>query len=166
MKRISGTYLLLGTNIGDRFENLQKALELIEFQAGKILKKSSVYETAAWGFEDQATFLNMVVCIETDYSPEELLKIINTIEISLGRIRYEKWKERTIDIDILYYDNLIINSSSLIIPHPGITQRKFTLIPLVELIPDQIHPVLKLSQKELLSRCSDPLNVDKLQEEL
>ena len=124
-----------------------------------MIKKSSVYQTAAWGKPDQYDFLNQAVQVKTSLSPTQVLEIILSIESDLGRQRNEKWDARTIDIDILYFGNQIINSSNLLVPHASLHLRKFALIPLVELAPDFIHPIFKKSNRVLLEECSDNLPV-------
>ncbi len=155
-------YILLGTNLGNREENLHQAIKNLDQETGKVLEKSSIYETAAWGIEYQPSFYNQVIKINTDLSPEILLKKILEIELEMGRIRIKKWYTRLIDIDILYYDTILHNSSSLIIPHKEIPNRKFTLIPLVEIAPDYIHPVYLKTNQELLNLCNDELEVKKV----
>ena len=130
---MEGIYLGLGTNLGDREEHLENALILIEKKIGPILKKSTIHETKAWGNINQPDFLNMVIRIDTGLSPKELLKYCLEIENKLGRVRTEKWGERIIDIDILYYNDLIINEKYLTIPHPYIFDRDFVLNPLKEI---------------------------------
>lgn len=159
---MKGKYLLLGTNLGDRKRNLSSACASIEKYLGKIIQKSSIYESDAWGFHDQPSFYNQVLKIKTILSPEELLKRISHIEKNMGRIRQEKWKERLIDIDILYYDNKIINDTQLVVPHPEIQNRKFTLVPLCEISPHEFHPVLKKTNLQLLEGLTDPLGVKKI----
>lgn len=151
-------YLLLGTNLGNRENNLQIAKEQLTAHQLTIKKESSVYETAAWGLEDQPSFLNQVVIVDSNKNPERILIIINIIEALMGRVRNEKWAQRLIDIDILYYGNFIVDKPSLKIPHPEIQNRRFTLLPLVELCLDYIHPVLNKTQSELLNECPDYLN--------
>ena len=155
---MNGIYLLIGTNLGDRLANLRKAEQLLMENRVKVLDESSVYETEPWGESDQAWFLNAVLQVETIKSPIDLLETCLSIEEKMGRVRKEKWKERIIDIDILYYADEILDEKELTIPHPGIPERKFTLIPLVELCPDERHPILELTQLELLSKCSDKLD--------
>lgn len=157
---MSGIYLLLGSNIGRRFKNLERARELIVSNGITIRKESSIYETAAWGNEDQEAFLNQVIEIESNKAPQRLLKITQQIENEMGRVRYEKWGKRLIDIDILYFKDLIFNEDDLSLPHPGIADRRFTLVPLVEIAADLEHPELKKSQGELLSECTDILEVN------
>jgi 2-amino-4-hydroxy-6-hydroxymethyldihydropteridine diphosphokinase len=153
------TYLLLGTNLGDRKRNLEQAIELLEVKGLKIKGRSSIYETAAWGFVDQPSFYNQALEAMTDYSPKELLLIVKSVENEMGRIKKEKWQERLIDIDILFYNDMIVNDEHLVIPHPEMQNRKFALIPLVELTANQIHPVLRKTTMELLDECEDKLEV-------
>lgn len=152
-------YLLLGSNLGDRETNLGMARSLIENSLGTIIQSSSIYESAAWGKEDQPDFLNQVIKIQTQINPHALLEKLAWAETSLGRLREVKWGERIIDIDILFYENEIIEEEKLTIPHPGIPIRRFTLLPLSEIAPDLIHPLLKKSIRELLDECEDPLKV-------
>lgn len=148
-------FLGLGSNLGNRAENLLMAQELIEEKVGKILSKSSIYETAAWGITEQNAFLNQVLEIETIFSPNAVLHLVLKIEKDMGRIREIKWGERNIDIDILYYNNEIISTENLMVPHPFIQERKFVLVPLCEIAPAFIHPKLKQSNLELLKNCQD-----------
>jgi len=158
---MKGKYLLLGTNLGNREKNLSIAIVKIRKSLGEVLQQSSIYESEAWGFRDQPSFLNQVIRIKTSLSPEELLKGIAEIEKNMGRIREEKWKERLIDIDILYYEDVILNHNQLVIPHPEIQNRNFTLVPLCEISGTEIHPVLKKTNDELLEASNDPLGVRK-----
>jgi 2-amino-4-hydroxy-6-hydroxymethyldihydropteridine diphosphokinase len=155
-------YLLLGTNLGDRLQNLLVARNLIEITAGKIITESSIYETAAWGETDQPKFLNQVVEIDSDLHPHELLQELMNIESAMGRIRERKWGPRLIDIDILLYGEMIIQSETLTIPHPAMHQRRFTLLPLAEIAKDLVHPLLQKSIEDLLELCSDNLPVEKI----
>ncbi|WP_299823717.1 2-amino-4-hydroxy-6-hydroxymethyldihydropteridine diphosphokinase [uncultured Pontibacter sp.] len=152
-------YLLLGGNLGNRTLYLQQARESINQRVGSITHTSKVYETAAWGKTDQPTFLNQVLEVESMLSPEQVLQSINTIEHELGRIRQEHWGARVIDIDILFYDDLVQQTQRLTIPHPQLHLRRFTLMPLVEIAPDLVHPVLGQSIKQLLEGCPDKLEV-------
>ena len=154
MKKI---YLSLGTNQGSRLENLQTACILLSNYAIKIKTSSPIYETAPWGKSDQPWFYNLVLEIDSPYEPNQLLKICLGIEKKLGRIRKIKWGQRIIDIDILYFGDLIIETEYLKIPHPEIQNRRFNLLPLVVLNPLLIHPKLKKNQKELLAHCDDDL---------
>ena len=159
---MEGVFLLTGSNLGDRIAHLQSAAQQIEQACGKILRQSSFYQTAAWGKVDQPDFFNQVLEITTSLSPEALLRSVLTIEQQLGRIRKEKWGERSIDIDILYYGSQIVEVAELSIPHKGIASRRFVLSPLNEIAPDFIHPVLLLSNQALLAACTDPLSVERL----
>lgn len=152
-------YLLLGGNLGDRPLYLAQAMELISAAIGPIVHSSSLYETAAWGKTDQPAFLNQVVQVQTALSPEQTLQAINHIEQELGRVRQEHWGARVIDIDILFYDDLVLQSQRLTIPHPQLHLRRFTLLPLSELAPDLEHPVLHKSIAALLGSCPDNLQV-------
>jgi 2-amino-4-hydroxy-6-hydroxymethyldihydropteridine diphosphokinase len=157
-------YLLTGGNLGNRLNNLQIARELIEQEIGKIIKGSSVYQTAAWGFKDQPAFLNQALLISTSLQAETLMNILLMIEEQMGRKRSFKMGPRTIDIDILLFNCDIINSSNLTIPHPRLHVRKFALIPLAEIAPNLVHPVMHKTIDELLAACSDESDVYKFDE--
>lgn len=155
---MNGIYLLLGSNLGDRLDNLRTATKLLQQEQIKVLNESSIYETEPWGPKDQPWFLNIILQIESTFSPEELLAICLETEKYMGRIREEKWGPRLIDIDILYFNDTALETGDLQIPHPGIPDRKFTLIPMCELSPDEIHPINKQTQLEMLSKCTDELD--------
>ena len=155
-------YLLTGGNEGDRYLNMQRARTNIEHICGQLLQVSSLYETAPWGKTDQADFLNQVLLIDTKWTPAELLKLILRIEEKGGRIRTEKNAPRTIDIDILFYDQLVIDEPGLSIPHPRIADRRFVLEPLNEISPEFEHPVLHKTIHQLLLECTDELAVKKI----
>ena len=149
-------FLSLGSNLGNRTENLSQAELKIAEYIGPVNTLSSVYETEPWGFVSDSDFLNLVLCAETDLSPSGLLGRILMIESRMGRIRGEtQYKSRNIDIDILLYDNDIVDEPVLKIPHPRMHERRFVMVPIVEIAPDMVHPVLKKSMKELLESCSD-----------
>ncbi|OKL40218.1 2-amino-4-hydroxy-6-hydroxymethyldihydropteridine diphosphokinase [Pontibacter flavimaris] len=152
-------YLLLGGNLGERTLYLQQARESINQQVGTLARSSKVYETAAWGKTDQPSFLNQVLEVQTALTPEEVLQRINQIEQELGRVRHEHWGARIIDIDILFYDNLVQQTQRLTIPHPQLHLRRFTLLPLAELASELVHPVLGKSINQLLQECPDELEV-------
>lgn len=150
-------YLHTGSNIGDRMANLELANDYIEALIGHIDQKSNVYETAAWGLKDQDDFLNQALEVTTNLSPEEVLGQIKFIENKMGRVRYKKWGRRLIDIDILFFDLRIIQEERLKIPHPFLQDRNFVLAPLVEIIPDFIHPVLQKSIAQIYAESEDEL---------
>lgn len=149
----------MGTNIGNRNKNLERAREMLVSNSITIRRESNIYETAAWGKEDQEPFLNQVIEVETGKSPQRMLFIANMIEKEMGRERFEKWGSRLIDIDILYFNDIVFQEESLKIPHPEIQNRRFTLTPMVEIAPDFIHPSLQKSQSQLLEDCADSLEV-------
>jgi 2-amino-4-hydroxy-6-hydroxymethyldihydropteridine diphosphokinase len=154
--------LLLGSNMGDREINLERACNEINDGLGKIIQRSSVYETEPWGNTEQDCFLNMVVIVNSSMEAEQMMEHIISIEEKLGRVRTKKWEPRIIDIDILFYDDEIISKKNLVVPHPDLHLRKFTLMPLAEVMPAYIHPVLKKSMAELLHEIKDPLDVKKI----
>ncbi len=141
--------------MGKREENLQTAQGFITEKFGTIISLSSIYETAAWGLTEQNAFLNQVICIETKFSPTEVLQIVLEIEKTMGRIREQKWGARIIDIDILYYANKVVSLPDLEIPHPFIQERRFVLVPLCEIAGEFIHPKFKQTNLELLEKCKD-----------
>lgn len=154
-------YLLLGSNLDDRSALLKLARENIAGRIGKIIEESSIYESEAWGFNSSQRFLNQVIRIETAWSPVNLLGELLKIENDLGRIRNQagQYASRLIDIDILFFNDEIIREENLVIPHPRIQERMFTLIPLSELNNKFIHPVANKSIGELMVECTDPLGV-------
>jgi len=139
--------------------NLETAARLLQQQAGKIIKRSSLYETDAWGKTDQPDFLNQVLMMESLINAEECLQHVFSIENRMGRIRAEKNAPRIIDIDILFFNDEIINEPHLTLPHPQIQNRKFILVPMNELSPGLVHPVLHQTMAALLSTCKDELGV-------
>ena len=145
-------YLSLGTNSGNKPINLLKALACIAEKTGKILSISSVYETKPWGFESENDFLNMVVCVETSLTHVEILTLTQSIETTIGRSQKTSlsYQDRIIDIDLIAYDDLIIRSENLQLPHPLFHKRLFVLEPLHEIAPDYIHPVLKKKVSDLI----------------
>ncbi|MDR6807749.1 2-amino-4-hydroxy-6-hydroxymethyldihydropteridine diphosphokinase [Dyadobacter sp. BE34] len=154
-------FLLLGSNLGDRPQVLAAAREAIAEQAGSITNQSAIYETAPWGITDQPAFLNQVLEITTSLLPEDLLRIILNIEHDLGRVRYERWGARVIDIDILYFGQTVMDSARLTLPHPRIQDRRFVLAPLAEIAPDFIHPLFQKTSSQLLEQCPDTSAVSK-----
>ncbi|HEY5463692.1 MAG TPA: 2-amino-4-hydroxy-6-hydroxymethyldihydropteridine diphosphokinase [Hanamia sp.] len=152
-------FLITGGNIGNRNKNLQTAAALIEKRIGRIIKSSKIYETDAWGITNQPSFYNQVHIIKSTFSAKEIIKRILKIEEKMGRIRTIKNAARIIDIDILFFNDEIINEPNLNIPHAEISNRRFVLTPLNELVPEMIHPVFNKSIHELLSACKDELKV-------
>lgn len=152
-------YLLLGGNIGDIEQNLQKAIELLNKECGTIIQRSSIYKTAPWGKTDQNHFLNQAVLLINRFPAKELMGRIIGIEERMGRLRLEKYGPRLIDIDILLLNDFVIQDPGLIIPHPAMQNRRFALMPLAEIAPDLIHPVLFRTIKDLLLHCNDDLEV-------
>lgn len=155
-------FLGIGTNLGSRENNLEQAVERIVEFIGPVLKSSSIYETEPWGFQAKDEFLNLVVKVETDLTPSGLLGRILMIESLMGRVRGEnRYESRLIDIDILLYEDMVVDEESLKIPHSLMHQRRFVLVPLCELAPEMIHPILKKSCAELLEICEDKSEVRK-----
>ena len=148
-------FLSLGSNIGDRRAFLKQAAKFVHERLGEIIDRSSIYSTNAWGKRDQNDFLNAILHIKTELLPFELLAKIKEIEKEMGRVKDEHWGPRKIDIDIIYYADKIIFENDLIIPHPNMYLRNFVLIPLLEIAPMFIHPVIGLNSMELLKLCPD-----------
>lgn len=146
-------YISLGSNLGDKKYNLEKAVNKIAERAGSVSAISSIYETEPWGYESPNTFFNMVIRLESTLSPTQLLKLTQDIELEMGRTKKSigsSYQDRIIDIDIILYDDLIMETQELILPHPYFHKRKFVLEPLFEIDPELIHPVLGISIKEIL----------------
>ena len=162
MLLIEGIYLLLGTNLGDRPTNLWEAQRRIEQLAGKVTDASTYYESEAWGVTNQPNFYNQVLRIETTLSHEPLLRTLQAIEQQMGKVKLGHWRERVIDIDLLYYGNRRASTTFLSLPHPQIPNRRFTLLPLCEIAAEQVHPVLYQTHRQLLAQCPDPLQVWKV----
>ena len=155
--------LLLGSNLGNRQLVLHEARINISKNIGEIVRKSSVYETAPWGFNVSELFLNQVVEIKTPLQPDVLLTRLLEIETSMGRLRNRKtYQSRIIDLDILFYNDLVISEPDLVLPHPRLHLRRFTLIPLNELASELVHPVFGKTINTLLAECKDSLVVNKI----
>lgn len=142
-------YLGLGTNLGDRQKNLKEAIKAISLKMN-VLQRSSVYETKAWGYTNQPDFLNQVIEVNTDLTPLQLLNFVKRTETELGRVENFRYGPRLIDIDILFYGTVIRNTTRVQIPHPRLHERAFVLVPMAEMEPDFVHPVLQKTVAELL----------------
>lgn len=154
-------YLLTGGNMGVRSENLRQAADLIHQRCGIVLKRSAIYETAAWGMKEQPAFLNQALLVQTTLAPEALLNCLLEIELLMGRKRQAKYGPRIIDIDILLYNHLQFYSQTLTIPHPQLPNRRFALVCLEDLAPQLRHPVTGGTISQLLATCPDALGVQK-----
>ena len=154
-------YLLIGGNLGDRPKNLALTIQLISDRCGILLQHSSIYETAAWGMQDQPDFLNQVLLLETMLAPHPLLETLLAIEQELGRFRGEKYGPRVIDIDILLYNDAVIHEPGLQVPHPRMASRRFVLTPLAEIAGELIHPETGKNIRQMLDECEDLLPVNK-----
>lgn len=156
-------FLGIGGNIGNKHDNFREVIKIIKKELGEIIKSSSIYESPPWGFEASENFWNQVLIIETEYSPEMLLKKIIEIEGKFGRKRETgKYDSREMDIDILYYDDIFMETENLVIPHPKIFLRKFVLVPLNEIAPDFKHPLRRFTSTQLLENCKDESVILKL----
>ena len=151
---------MLGSNLGDRISLINEAIRLIGEEVGDIQGISSYYHTAPWGTEHLQPYINLALSLNTQQSPEQVLETILSIERVLGRTRNsDQNAPRSIDIDIILYDNLIINQENLTVPHPRMHLRRFVLVPLSEIVPGYVHPIFGITVKELLDKCTDSLGV-------
>ena len=162
MQYMNKVFLLIGGNMGDRLQNLHQAIALLSATCGPVIQQSAVYETAAWGKTDQAAFLNQALLLTTSLTPQELITTILSVEEEMGRLRMEKNGPRVIDIDIIFYNELVMQEPNLTIPHPQLQNRRFVLVPLHEIAPTFVHPVLHKTITELLEECKDDLAVEKV----
>lgn len=158
--------ILLGANLGDKKQMFAQVETHITDNIGNCIKKSALYSSKAWGFESDDLFYNQVLIVETEYSAHDTLLRCQAVENKCGRVRHEQagYESRTIDIDILYFNNDIIETDDLTIPHPLLHKRKFALVPLCEVLPEYIHPILLTSNKNLLANCEDEGLVEKVEE--
>lgn len=143
-------YIALGTNLGERLSNLSAAIAALAPKV-TVLAESYIYETPPWGYENQPAFLNKVIKAETGLEPGSLLEYLKQIEVGLGREKSVRWGPRLIDLDILFYDNLIIDTPPLVIPHPRLQERAFVLVPLADIASEFMHPIFRKSVKEFLA---------------
>ena len=161
-------YILFGSNMGDSDQIFAQVCLLINNRCGHVVQVSAAYESEPWGFEAERWFLNRVVVVETGLAPEALLQQLLDIERELGRVRHpeiEGYASRTADLDVLYYGDHVICTETLIVPHPRLHLRRFALVPMCEVAPDFVHPVLQLTQAELLQHCPDEGLVRRLENE-
>lgn len=152
------SFLLLGTNLGDRPGNLTKAREKLN-ESGTVLASSGIFESEPWGKEDQPNFLNQAVKFKSRHDPAQLLKLVKEIERSIGRTDSEKWEPRIIDIDILLFDDISHRTKELVIPHPQLPDRNFALIPLMEIAGNYFHPLEEKTIEELYDSSGDTKEV-------
>jgi len=146
-------YLSLGTNLGDRAANLKQAITSLPPQM-RFRSRSKVYETPPWGYTEQDAFLNQVVMVTTYLEPEQLLKHLKRLEVALGRKATFRNGPRLIDLDILFFDDLVLDTPALTVPHPHVHERGFVLVPMMDIAPDHVHPVIQKSIRELIAMCS------------
>ncbi len=147
---MSIVYVGIGSNLGNREKNCLRSIDLLEKNGIVVRQRSSVYETMPWGVRDQPLFLNMVIEVETELKPQELLELLKNVEIEVGREKSARWGPRTIDLDILLYEDITLDKDTLTIPHPLLHKRDFVLVPLCEIAPGIKHPVLQSTMCELL----------------
>lgn len=160
-------YILLGSNLGNRQGLVNQACRMIGERCGKVAAKSCLYESEPWGFKSEHWFLNMVLEINTPLPPDELMKTLLTIEKELGRDRvtpHEGYVSRPMDLDILYYGNKVIDTQMVVVPHPRLHQRRFTLLPLCDVAPGFVHPTMNLTNRQLLEMCDDTCKVNIINE--
>lgn len=163
MKDIPQTiFLATGSNQGNSFDLLQTCNRLINANVGAIIKESPIYLTKAWGKTDQPDFLNQVLQVQTVFTPKLVFKKIQQIEKQMGRVRYEKWGPRIIDIDIIFFGNKILQSADLTIPHPELENRNFVLKPLFDIAPKHNHPILKKEIRQLWKHRTDTLAIQEI----
>ncbi len=158
-------YVILGANQGNARENFGLATKLLEQQVGPLVKKSALYESEPWGMDVEDMFYNQVLCLDSRLHPMKVIGVLLDIERTMGRVRKLGVVEsRSIDIDILFIDEMIISEPGLEVPHPRFHLRRFALQPMAEIAPDLIHPIFDISVRALLEKCTDPLHVIRLSE--
>ena len=163
--KMNSAFLLFGSNIGDAIINIENAIKHLNSREIDFVRKSSMYETEPWGFQAEQTFINQVSEVKTLKSAKDLLKTILDIESQMGRMRNgENYSSRIIDIDILYFNNEVINEEELQIPHPRLHLRNFTLVPLNEIAANYTHPVFNKTNTQLMGSCTDNMQVKKRQQ--
>ena len=162
MQSINKAFLLIGGNLGNMFLHFHQAVEMLNGHCGKIIKKSAIYQTAAWGKPDQPPFLNQALLLETSFTADELMPRLLDIEEKMGRKRMEKYGPRLIDIDILLFNDEVHHSEAVTVPHPEMQNRMFALVPLAEIASNELHPILKKTIAELVLNCRDELEVKKV----
>ena len=162
MQYMNKVFLLIGGNMGDRLQNLHQAIDLLAATCGPVTQQSAVYETAAWGKTDQPAFLNQALALTTALTAQELITTVLSVEETMGRHRLEKFGPRIIDIDILFFNDVVMQEPNLTIPHPQLQNRRFVLAPMEEIAPELVHPVLKKTIEQLLLECPDQLEVKKM----
>ena len=156
-------HLHLGSNQGDRKVQLARAIQMIEESIGPVLGSSAMYETDAWGNTDQEDFINIALEVEHYMTPNQLLKTVNKIEDQIGRVRLAKWGPRLIDIDIIFIEDIVVDTERLTIPHKLMHKRNFVLYPMVEIAPEFIHPVINERLSTILEDCEDETKVRRIE---
>lgn len=151
--------LSLGSNLGDRVKNIYDGIQKVADKVGKVISYSPLYESKPWGVVSPNDYINACILVETQTSPEEVMTILHDIEKEMGRVRSTKYNDRTLDIDLLLFDQLIIDTEELKIPHPRMHERLFVLVPANQIVPMFIHPLFQKSIQELLLECTDESNV-------
>jgi len=154
-------YLLIGSNLGERHSFIAQANGFIQQRCGKIIGQSALYETAPWGLISQPAFLNQAIAVETGHEPQQLMQVLLSIENDMGRTRTIQYGPRTIDLDILLINQLVLDTPILKVPHPALPERRFALIPLAEIAPSLVHPIYNKTVLELLTLCQDQSDVQK-----
>ncbi len=160
-KRNNSVVLSLGGNVGDVKQSFMRSIDFLKKEVGEVVLISPIYQTKAWGVENQPDFLNQVLVLNSKLNPQKVLEKCLDIELRLGRVRKQKWFERNIDIDMLFYNDEIIDSPNLTIPHPYVHKRNFVLYPLADVLPNFKHPLLGESMEELKKECDDSMAVVK-----